>query len=117
MVTRKQTPRGLPHIHQIGINIHEEAVSGISSRGANEHRVFSCWRVCVCGHVADAGGQECNQITADPSSPPSSTTDGTPPINANMLRYVFACGSAQAVGMSKMRVKVWMNNSQGGSNR
>lgn len=110
-------PVAFPTFIRLVLIFMRRMVAGISSRGANEHRVFSCLYVCVRGHVADAGGQECNQITADPSSLPSSTTGGTPPINANMLRYVFACGSAQAVGTSKMCVKVWMNNSQGRSNR
>lgn len=54
--------------------------------------------VGVCVYVTDAGGQNCNQITAAPSSPPSSTTSGAASVhtNANMLRYMPACGLAQA---------------------
>lgn len=72
--------------------------AGVPRRGANEWSARACWCVRVCVRVTDAGGQNCNQISAAPSSPPSSTTSGAASVhtNANMLRYTPACGSAQA---------------------
>lgn len=82
-------------------------VAGVSRWGANERsvRACRCVRACTCRRCR---GQNCNQITAAPSSPPSSTTSGAPSVhaNANMLRYTPACGSAQEAADVCVRVFV-----------
>lgn len=101
VVTPQPTPCGPLHIHQIDINIHEEAGGHhpkmrVLMNEANVHVSVYAW-VCVCVFHR-CRGPNCNQIPTAPSSPPSSTTSGAPSLhsNANMWCHMPACGPAQA---------------------
>lgn len=67
-VTPQPTPHGPLHIHQIDINIHEEAGGHHPKMKVlmNEANVHVAVYACVCVYFTDAGGPNGNQITTAP---------------------------------------------------